>query len=392
VMAASVREERQPALRELGARDACVRSCGYNEDGENSLDGAQEVAAVAFAHTFDCTAVALLNGNAVLHYNQNSSAAAGADTPCASERCIVLRGHSDALTAIAWSRDDVVVVTASLDRTVRVWIERSAVCLHTLTRTGTNPLLQLPGRRPGEVVVPRRCQPGTQFEIIAARGTARAEIAVPGSNPSVEVLPAGSRVFEVVAPAVPIISMEAPPVSMQPEPGMTVMERDGCVVVGMLEQGEALVLPPLEHADEVDLRLRRHGRVKIPNTLCYEALRPRPKAWEKYLSLAEMDRGDHLQAPRPLLGQASVAAAPLLRDGTPVAVRAAHDAVLFADLTAPSERELEHNIIALESQIKPTGPGASGELRARVDALRDFMYRIWSTTTQYCLWIPICAK
>jgi hypothetical protein len=374
----SMPEAQQPRLRALGARDPCARSCGYNERGEAALDGAQEVAAVAFAHTFDCAAVALLNGNAVLHYSP-SSAAGGNDTPRARERCVVLRGHSDALTAVAWSIDDVVVVTASLDRTVRVWIERSAVCLHTLTRTGTSPGLELPDRRPGEVVVPRRCQSGTRFEIIAARGTARAEIAVPGSNPSVEVLPAGSRVFEVLAPAVPIISMEAPPVSMQPEPGMTVMEQDGCVVVGMLEQGEALVLPPLEHADEVDLRLRRHGRVKIPNSLCYEALRPRPKAWDKYLSLAEMDSGDHLQAPRPLLGQASVAAAPLLRDGTPVAVRAAHDAVLFADLTAASERELQQNINALESQIKPAGPGASSELHARIKAVRDFMYRVWST-------------
>lgn len=375
---AALQKEQQPALRPLGVRDACTRSCGYNERGEASLDGAQEVAAVAFAHTLDCAAIALLNGNAVLHYNPSSSAPSR-HTPRASERCVVLRGHSDALTAVAWSNDDLLVVTASLDRTVRVWIERSAVCLYTLTRTGTSPGLELPGRRPGEVVVPRRCQPGTQFEIIAARGTARAEIAVPGSNPSVEVLPAGSRVFEVLAPAVPIVSMEAPPVSMQPEPGMTVMERDCCVVVGMLEQGEALVLPPLEHADEVDLRLRRHGRVKLPNTLCYEAVRPRPKAWNKYLTLAEMDRGDHLQAPRPLLGQPSVAAAPLLRDGTPVAVRAAKDAVLFADLTAASERELEQNIAALELQTKQASAQASGELRARVEAVRDFMYRILST-------------
>jgi hypothetical protein len=374
----------------LGPRDPCARSCGYSEHGSPSLDGAQEVAAVAFAHTINCAAVALLDGNAVLHYHLSSAVNDG-EAPPEGGRCVVLRGHSDALTAVAWSPDDVVVVTASLDRTIRVWCERSAVCVHTLTRTGTTPVLELPGLRPGEVVVPKRCQAGTWFEIIATRDTERAEMAIPGSNPSVEVLPAGTRVFEVLAPAVPIVSIEAPPVSMQPQPGMTVMEQGCCVVLGMLEQGEALVLPPLEHADEVDLRLRRHGRVKIPNTLCYEAVRPMPRAWDKFLSLAETDRGDRLQEARPLLGQASIAAAPLLRDGTPVAVRAAHDAVLFADLMAASQRELEHNVTALESQIKAAGAAASRELHTRLEAVREFMYRLWTTHTQDCFCSRRCT-
>ena len=121
------------------------------------------------------------------------------------------------------------------------------------------------------------------------------------------------------------------------------------------------------------MRLFRHGRVKLPTTLCYEALRPRPKSWDRTLSLAEMDRGDHLQAPRELLGHASVAAAPLMRDGRPVAVRAALDAVLYADLKAAPVRQLERSVAALESQVKPSGPGASGELRARIAAAKEFI-------------------
>ena len=192
------------SMEPLGVRDPCASAAYYP-----SLGDAEEVAAVAAAHSLDCVAVALLNGEAVLHYGVSAPAAIASGGSDGGRR-VVLRGHDDALTAAAWSPDDSVVATASLDRTVRIWCERTAACLHTLTRTGLQPSTQ--GLEPGRVVVPRRCQSGTQFDVVAARGTSRAEIAIPGGNPSVEVLPAGSRVFEVVAPCVPIVAVEkAPP-------------------------------------------------------------------------------------------------------------------------------------------------------------------------------------
>ena len=346
-------------MEPLGTQDACATSSYYP-----SLAAAAEVAAVACAHGIDCVAVALLSGDAVLHYDFGGAAAG-------DSRQVVLRAHEDALTSVAWSQDDVVLVTGSLDRTVRVWCEQTAVCLHVLTRTGLQPASA--GLAPGRVVVPKRCQGGTFFDVVAARDTDRAELATPGGNPSVEVLAPGTRVFEVLAPCVPIVSMEAPPMSLQPNPSLNVLEERACVVVGMLEQGEALILPPLHEADEADLRCGRHGRVKLPTTLCYEALRPRPKSWERFLTLGEMERGDHLQAPRPLLGQASVAAAPLLRDGRPVAVRAADGDVLYSELKSGSLKELERNLAALGTQIKPEGHGASGELRGRSLAIQEFI-------------------
>ena len=100
---------------------------------------------------------------------------------------------------------------------------------------------------PRPVVVPRRCHAGASFGVVVGRDTPRAETVVPGANPCIEPLPPGTRVFEVLAPTAPLLAVEK-----EAQEGAAADGAEGArvrgvrrwEVVGQLQRGEALVLPP----------------------------------------------------------------------------------------------------------------------------------------------------
>ena len=291
-------------------------------------DNAQEVASVAVSHSGDSIAVALLSGAGIIHPGALSHT--GAARP--GRAAHMLLGHEDALTGIAWAPGDRRVATSSLDRTVRVWCAGTGRCLHVLMRAGRQV-----GRR---LQVPQRCSGGTTFDVVVEgqKGTVGpGELVSPGSRPSIRPFPAGTRVFKVLVPKLPLIAIE----HALATGGATVFDRPegdaegvwswggrarlGGVEVGCLEEGEAIILPPPpppegkltlsgQAAAERARRWEQRGRLLLSQEIYYEAPYPIPHSWDRTLALYEMDQGIHLEKPRPLLGRPTVAAGPLTRD------------------------------------------------------------------------------
>jgi WD40 repeat protein len=360
-------------MEALGRRSACVGVRHYP-----ALDAAQEVSMVACSYSGKRLAIALLSGVAVLH-DDASLQPAGADAGAHGEergaesevgsQLMLVGKHTDALTAVQWAPGDERVATSSLDGTICIWCTASGLCLQELKRT-----VQTPGK--GRTLrVPQRCCAGSWFDVVVDGGVGvhdGGELVIPGSRPSIQPLPRGTRVFEVVVPELPLVGVETSTRMRMNSKGEgcadmtaapTVFETSGGdddgvgawgararplgVELGCLELGEAIVLPPTPTpsgegstsgagvmaaaARDRMARWEKHGRLMVPH-VCYQVPLPIPHSWDRTLRLYEMDQGIHLTAPRPCLGHPTVAAGPLPRNGARVTVSTVPQNTVFVDM------------------------------------------------------------